>query len=214
MRALNIGDVFFLVRALGWTVLLSAMAFFFGGILGAMLAVARAFGRPAVRIVTAAYIRFFQGTPLLIQLFVIFFAPSYFGLQMPAMLAAALGLTLNSASFLGEIWRGALQSVPDGQWAAGRSLGLSEFHILRLIILRQAVRIAVPPTVGFLSQLVKATALTAIIGFTELTRAGQILINATFRPFTVFLMVAVLYFAVCWPISVLGQRLERQTQRM
>jgi polar amino acid transport system permease protein len=213
MRALNIGDVFFLLRALGWTVVLSAMAFFFGGILGAGLAVGRAFGGPAVRIVAAAYIRFFQGTPLLIQLFVLFFAPSYLGLQMPALLAAGLGLTLNSAAFLGEIWRGALQSVPNGQWAAGRSLGLSEMQILRLIILRQAVQIAVPPTVGFLSQLVKATALTAIIGFTELTRAGQILINATFRPFTVYLLVAILYFFVCWPISLWGQMLERRAQR-
>jgi polar amino acid transport system permease protein len=159
------------------------------------------------------YISFFQGTPLLLQLFVAFFVPSSFGIQIAPWTAAALGLSLNAGAFLGEIWRGSIQAVPKGQWEAAAAVGLKRAQIMILVIVPQAVRMAIPPTVGFLVQLVKATSLASIIGFTELTRSGQILINSTYRPFLIFSIIAVIYFLVCWPLSRVAIWLERAYDR-
>jgi polar amino acid transport system permease protein len=115
---------------------------------------------------------------------------------------------LNAGAFLGEIWRGAIQAVPPGQSEAARALGLGYIPRMWRVVAPQALRIATAPTVGFLVNLVKSTSLAAIIGFVELTRAGQMLNNATFRPFTIFGIVAVLYFLLCWPLTVLSRRLE------
>jgi polar amino acid transport system permease protein len=121
-----------------------------------------------------------------------------------------VGLSLNAGAFLGEIWRGSIQTVPRGQHEAAMALGLHYVQRLALVVLPQALRIAVAPTVGFLVQLVKGTSLASVIGFTELARAGQLTNNATFRPFLVFSLVAGLYFALCWPLSWLSRRLEKR----
>jgi polar amino acid transport system permease protein len=121
-----------------------------------------------------------------------------------------LGLSLNAGAFLGEIWRGSIQSVPKSQSEAAMALGLHYLPRMRHIVLPQALRIATAPTVGFLVNLVKSTSLAAVIGFVELTRAGQVLNNVTFRPFTVFMSVAVLYFLLCWPLTIASRRLERR----
>ena len=117
-------------------------------------------------------------------------------------------MSLYASGYLGEIWRGAIQSVPWQQWEASAALAMGRAQQLRYVVLPQAVRIAVPPTVGFTVQLVKNTSIVSIIGFVELARAGQLVNNATFQPFKVFAVVALLYFAVCWPISLLARRLE------
>ena len=123
---------------------------------------------------------------------------------------SSLALTLHASAFLGEIWRGCIEAVPPGQREAATALGLTYRHRMGSVILPQAARIAVAPTVGFLVQLIKGTSLASIIGFTELTRAGQVLNNATFRPFLIFGIVAAIYFALCWPLSLLASRLERR----
>jgi polar amino acid transport system permease protein len=152
----------------------------------------------------------FQGTPLLMQLFLVFFGANLFGGGISPLASAAIALTLNAAAFLGEIWRGCIQAIPAGQWEAATALGLKHLSRMRYIILPQAGKIAVAPTVGFLVLLLKSTSLASIIGFVEVTRAGQIINNVTFEPFRVFSLVAAIYFVLCWPLSVLSQRLEQR----
>jgi polar amino acid transport system permease protein len=120
---------------------------------------------------------------------------------------------LHASAFLGEIWRGCVEAVPPGQREAAIALGLRYYDRMRYVILPQAARIAVAPTVGFLVQLIKGTSLASIIGFVELTRQGQIINNATFSPFLVFGTVAGVYFVLCWPLSVLARRMELKFSR-
>ncbi|CAO3429176.1 MULTISPECIES: amino acid ABC transporter permease [Azospirillum] len=210
IRAFSYNEFLFLLSAVQWTLALSAIAFIGGATVGLVIALARTSDIKAVRLAATGYIQLFQGTPLLMQLFLVFFGATVMGLDLNPWTAAALGLTLNASAFLGEIWRGCIQAVPRGQWEAASALGLRYPGLMRYVILPQAVKVAVPPTVGFLVQLIKSTSLAAIIGFTELTRAGQIVNNATFQPFLVFGIVAVLYFLMCWPLSLLSARLERR----
>ena len=210
IRDFGFGEFGYLVMAARWTLGLSAMAFVVGGLLGFLLAVLRVAPLAPLRIAVAGYIQFFQGTPLLMQLFLVYFGLGVFGFHVPALLAAAIAFALYAGAFLGEIWRGCVQAIGKPQWEAAAALSLSFPQQLRYVILPQAVRIAVPPTVGFLVQLVKNTSLASIVGFVELTRAGQVINNATFQPFLVFMVVAALYFVMCFPLSVLARRLERR----
>ena len=123
-------------------------------------------------------------------------------------MAAWLALTFWTSAFLTEIWRGCVEALPRGQWEASASLAMSYIEQMRYVILPQAARIAVPPTVGFSVQVVKGTALASIIGFVELTKAGTLLNNATFRPFLVYSLVALIYFCLCYPLSWCAKKLE------
>jgi polar amino acid transport system permease protein len=158
----------------------------------------------------SGYVQLFQGTPLLMQLFLAYFGMALLGFNTSAWTAAAVALTLYTSAFLTEIWRGCVAAVPRGQWEAARSLALSFGEQLRHVILPQALRIGVPPTVGFLVQVVKGTALASVIGFVELTKAGTMITNATFKPFVVYSCVALLYFALCFPVSLYARGLERR----
>jgi len=193
-----------------WTVLLSLATFVLGSVVGMIILFARISKRPALQRAAKLYIEVFQGTPLLMQLFLIFFGLALFGLEVPAWLAAGLALTLWSASFLAEIWRGCVDAIPRGQWEASSVLAMGHLQQMRHIILPQALRIAIPPTVGFGVQVIKGTAVTSIIGFVELSKAGTVITNATFMPFTVFAVVGLFYFALCWPLSKYSQFLERK----
>jgi polar amino acid transport system permease protein len=147
------------------------------------------------------------------QLFLAYFGLALFGVNTSAWVAAAVALTLYTSAFLTEIWRGCVNAVPKGQWEASASLALSFGEQLRWVILPQALKIAIPPTVGFLVQVIKGTALASVIGFVELTKAGTMISNATFRPFMVYSCVAILYFVLCFPVSMVARRLERQMNR-
>ncbi|HSU04049.1 MAG TPA: amino acid ABC transporter permease [Acetobacteraceae bacterium] len=201
----------FVLHGLLWTLGLSAVALTAGGVGGMIIALARVSRLRVLRIVAGGYIGLFQGTPVLMQLFLAFFGLAVLtGVQMDAWPAVTLAFTLYAGAFLGEIWRGAIQAVPPEQWEAARALGLRRPATLLRVVLPQAVRLAIPPTVGFLVQLIKSTAVASIIGFVEVTRAGQLMVNVTFRPMLVYPLVALLYFAVCWPVSLLSGRLERR----
>jgi polar amino acid transport system permease protein len=210
MRQLNLGDLEFLLLAARWTILLSVYAAIGGGIVGLAIALMRTSGSKALRWASIGYIRVFQGTPLLLQLFLVFFGGDMIGLPLGPWLSAILGFSLNAGAFLGEIWRGAIQSVPIGQIEAAKALGLHFVPRLLRVVLPQALRVAIPPTVGFLVNLIKSTSLAAIIGFVEVTRAGQMLNNATFRPFVIFGIVSAIYFVLCFPLTVASRRLERR----
>lgn len=212
MRVLGPSDILFIIAAARWTLLLSLVAFAGGAVGGVLVALARTGVFPWLRVVAAGYIKLFQGTPLLMQLFLAFFVPGLFGWSVDPWAAAALGLSLNASAFLGEIWRGAIEVVPRGQWEAATSLGIPYWKKMRLVIAPQALRIAIPPTVGFLVQLIKGTSLASIIGFVELTRAAQVINNATFRPFAIFGLVALIYYIICRPLSAYSRRMERKLQ--
>ncbi|MDR8013317.1 amino acid ABC transporter permease [Ectopseudomonas guguanensis] len=199
-----------LLTGLQWTLLLSLVAFVCGGIAGLLVLLVRLSPLAAPRILARGYIELFQGTPLLMQLFLVFFGIALLGLDVSPWLAAATALTLFTSAFLAEIWRGCVESISRGQWEASESLAMSRLETLRHVVLPQALRIAVAPTVGFSVQVVKGTAVTSIIGFTELTKTGSMLANATFEPFMVYGFVALGYFLLCYPLSLAAYRLERR----
>ncbi len=199
-----------LLLALRWTVALSLIAFIGGGLVGGLLLTLRLrFGAGMQRAI-GVYVQLFQGTPLLMQLFLAYFGLALLGLEVSAW-AAALALTLYTSAYLVEIWRGCVEAVPRGQWEAAKSLALSFGEQLRHVVVPQAARLAIAPTVGFLVQVIKGTALASVIGFVELTKAGSMIANASFKPFLVFGCVALLYFALCFPVSLVAQHLERRT---
>ena len=200
-----------LLLAARWTVGLSLIAFTGGGIVGLALLLARLANLPGAQRGVAGYVQLFQGTPLLMQLFLAYFGLALIGLNVSAWVAASLALTLYTSAFLTEIWRGCVNSIPRGQWEASGSLALSFREQLQHVILPQATRIAIAPTVGFLVQVIKGTALASVIGFIELTKAGSMISNATFKPFVVYSCVALLYFALCFPVSMYAKYLERKT---
>jgi polar amino acid transport system permease protein len=199
-----------LLLATRWTILLSLVSFIGGGAVGLGLLFLRISKRKAFKALAKYYIELFQGTPLLMQLFLTFFGLSLLGLEVSPWFAAALSLTLYTSAYLAEIWRGCVEAIPKGQWEASASLGMSFLEQMRWVVLPQAMKIAIPPTVGFSVQVVKGTALTSIIGFVELTKAGTMITNATFQPFTVYGLVALLYFVLCWPLSTTAKLLERR----
>ena len=201
-----------LMLAARWTVLLSLAAFVGGGLLGLGLLLLR-LARPRLAPLVVLHVRLFQGTPLLMQLFLAYFGLALLGLDVPAWAAAALALTLYASAFLCEIWRGSVEAVPRGQWEAAGSLALSFGETMRHVVGPQALRIAVAPTVGFLVQVIKGTALASVIGFVELTRAGTMIVNATFQPLAVYGCVALMYFLLCWPVSAWSLHLERRLRR-
>lgn len=200
----------FLLRGLQWTVALSLVGFVGGGVVGLAVALARTSGQPLLERVTSSYIALFQGTPLLMQLFVVYYGLALIGLKLDAWVAVSIGFTLHASAFLGEIWRGSIQAVPRGQIEASNALSLHYVSRMKDVVLPQAFRISLPATVGFLVQLIKGTSLAAIVGFTELARAGNIVSNQTFKPLLVFAVVGALYFVMCWPLSLYGASLERR----
>jgi len=204
-------EFLFLVQAVRWTLLLSLVALIAGGVVGLLIAVLRTAPIRPLRWLAVGYIQFFQGTPVLMQLFVAYYGLAVvFALKIDPWPAVILAFTLYSGAFLGEIWRGSIQAIPRPQWEAAECLALSFPKQLWYVILPQAMRISIPPTVGFVVQLIKGTSVAALIGFIELTRAGTLMTNLTFKPMIVYPVVAGLYFVLCWPLSLLAQYLERR----
>lgn len=210
MRELGPNEIFFIIFSVRWTFLLTAIALVGSAVGGIIIALALTSGKRAFEWPATAIVRVFQGTPLLMQLFLAFFTPSLFGYNVDALTAAAIGLSLNGSAFLGDIWRGCIATVPRGQSEAAIALGLNYFTRNFEIVLPQAFRIALPPTIGYLVQLIKGTSLAAIIGFVEITRAGQIINNMTFTPFAIFGIVGAMYFVICWPLSIYSSYMERK----
>ncbi|MCJ7995659.1 amino acid ABC transporter permease [Rhizobium cremeum] len=212
MASIGPNELFFLLQGLKWTLALTVIGFIGGGIFGLCVALARVSESTLVQRATAGYIAVFQGTPLLMQLFVVYYGVALLGLNVDAWIAVAIAFTLHASAFLGEIWRGGIQAVPKGQTEAANALSLHYISRMKDVVLPQAFKIALPATIGFLVQLIKGTSLAAIVGFVELSRAGQIVSNQTFRPLTVFALVGLIYFLICWPLSLWGTGVERRLQ--
>ncbi|WP_442968653.1 amino acid ABC transporter permease [Ramlibacter sp.] len=200
----------FLLQGAGWTLVLSLIAFVGGGLAGFAVALCRISPIRALRWISTGYVQLVQGTPLLILMFLSYFGLSIVGLSLPALVAAGLSMTIYVSAYIGEIWRGCIQAVPRTQWEAAECLALSKVQRMRLVVLPQALRIATPPTVGFMVQIVKNTSLASVVGFVELARAGQVVNNSLFQPFLIYMLVAGLYFLLCFPLSWWSRQLERR----
>lgn len=199
-----------LLLAARWTILLSLIAFVSGGLVAGVVTLGRISDGRVANIAARTYIALLQGTPLLVQLFLAFFGLALLGFNVSPLAAASLALTLYTSAFLAEIWRGAIASVPQGQWEGAKSLALSRWQQLRFIVLPQALKVGIAPTVGFSVQVVKGTALASVIGFVELTKAGTVIVNATFDAFRVYAFVALFYFVLCYPLSLGAKALEKR----
>jgi polar amino acid transport system permease protein len=210
IRQFGWNEFFFLLEGARWTVVLSLLAFTVGGALGLAVALGRTSKWKALRILMATYIQIFQGTPLLIQLFFVYFGLPLLGFKVDVWVALTIGLSLHTSAFLGEIWRGSIQAVPDGQSEAARALGIGYMHRMVDVVLPQAFRIGLPATISFLVNLIKGTALAALLGLTELTRSGQLMANITFQPLQVYGAVAVIYFLICVPLTYCSARIEQR----
>lgn len=210
---ITVDQLFFILRGAGWTLVLSCMGFIGGAVVGLPLALARARGGWMMRNCAGAYVQLMQGIPLPVLMFVIYFGISIAGFDVPALVAAALAMTAYSSAYLGEIWKGCIQAVPRTQWEAAECLALQPLQRAVYVILPQAARIAIAPTVSFLVQIVKNSSYAVVIGFFDLTYSARVVNNSTFKPFVVFSVAALLYFAICYPLSSLSYKLEKRMSR-
>ena len=207
---MSLEQILYLLKGTGWTLTLAVIAFCGGAVLGLLIALARVSSSRVLRILSKGYVRLVQGIPLPVLMFVCYFGMAVRGYDVPAVVAAGTSLVLFAGAYLGEIWRGAIEAVPKQQWEAAASLGLGRGHRMADVILPQALRIATPPTVGFMVQIVKNTSYAVVIGFIELTQSARIVNNAVYKPFLIFTIVGAIYFAICHPLSRLSRTLERR----
>lgn len=213
IHALGPNDFIYILWATQWTLLLSCFAIFGGGLIALVIVALRLCPVRALRWLTVGYVQFFQATPPLMQLFLVYYGGSYFGIRFEAWTAALIAFSLYSSAYLGDIWHGCIAAIPRHQWEGSRALSFPEPLTLLLVIVPQALKISVPPTVGFVVQLIKTTSLASIIGFVELVRAGQFINNSTLQPLIVYGFVAAIYFVLCWPLSLWAQALESRLAR-
>ncbi|MDS1141240.1 amino acid ABC transporter permease [Pusillimonas sp. SM2304] len=209
-QSFAVGYLAFLLKGALWTVGLSTIALICGGVLALIVALCRISTLRWLRVATALYIQIIQGTPVLVIIFLMYFGLPSLGLTVSPLAAASVSLSVYVSAYLGESWRGSIQSVPQAQWEAAECLALSRVQRMTKVILPQAIRIATPPTVGFMVQIIKNTSLASVVGFVELVRAGQIVNNTIFQPFVIYLLIAFLYFLMCYPLSMLSRRLENK----
>ena len=206
--------VFQLIDATQFTLYLTLIAFAGGGLMGALIAFLRIVPNIALNRIATAYMWLFQATPLLMMLFL-------FGLGIPRLLgadvnpwtAATFALVLYTSSYLADVWRGAIESIDIGQWESSKALGVNFLKTLRLVIMPQALRISIAPTVGFLVQIIKGTSLAYIIGFHDLMTIGKRWANSPVEgtePFVIYPLMALIYFCLCFPLSVWSRRIERR----
>ncbi len=209
---LNIYDALLLLQGLGNTLLLCVAGLGLGVAIALFVGLARSARSRWLAWPAATYIELIRDSPLLMQLYLIFFALPLLGLQVPILAAGILTLMINSSAFMAEIVRAGIQSVGKDQWDAARGLGMGYAQTMRWVVLPQAVRVMVPPGVGLLIGLIKDSSIVSVISYVELTRVGQILTEKTFLSFQVFGIVAALYFALCYPLSRLAHWTERRLQ--
>lgn len=209
-QTFTLAHVGYMLEGVLWTLILSALAFVLGGFAGFGMLLLRISRFRIVRQISFVVVQIIQGIPLLVILFAVYFGLGILGVQVPPLVAAGVAMMIYCAAFLAEIWRGCVLAVPRTQFEAAECLALSRWQSLTKVILPQALRIATPPTVGFMVQVVKSTSLASVVGFVELTRAAQIINNSTFQPFLVFGIAGAMYFAVCWPLSAWSRVLERK----
>jgi polar amino acid transport system permease protein len=190
------------------TIAVSLLAFGLALVLGLATGLARISRLMPVRAVAACYIQFIRGTPLLLQLFFIYYVLPYVGIVLTPFVSGATGLTLNYAAYMAEVFRSGIQAIPKGQWEAGQSVGMSRGLLMRRIILPQAVRIIIPSIGNFFVSIFKDSALVSVITMRDLMFSGQLLASATYKHFEIFAEVAVIYFLISYPTAKFVEWIE------
>jgi L-cystine transport system permease protein len=203
----------FMLKGAGWTLLLAVASIFFGAIVGTVVAITRLAKVPVLAQVAALYVSAMRGTPLLVQLFVIYFGLPSIGIQFEPITAGILGLSLNVGAYLSETLRGAINGVEYGQWNAAKSLGLTQSQTLRYVVGPQALRLAVPSLSNSLISLIKDTSLVSVIAVSELMLATREVIATTFQPFPLYIAAAAMYWAMSASFEGLQKRLEVRLNR-
>jgi polar amino acid transport system permease protein len=207
-------DVLFLLQGALVTIALCAMAISCGLPFALVIGLMRTAKRLRfLQWPAAVYVEIFRGTPLLMQLFIAYFGLSIIGLNLPRFVAVSMPLILYTGAYMGEIVRAGIEATHRGQREAGLSLGMTQYQLLRYVVAPTAVRVMIPPSVGFLVQLVKGTSLAYVVGYIELTRAGYIVSQSTYATMLVFTLVGAIYFGICYPLSLASQRLEFRLRR-
>lgn len=208
--ALIVESIPFLLRGAVYTVEVSLLAISFGLVLGWLLGLAAVSGLRWLRAITWAYVQFIRGTPLLVQIFLIYFGLPVFGIDIPAFWSGVIALGLNSGGFQAEIVRAGIESIDRGQTEAARSIGMSRVQTLLFILVPQAIRRVIPPLTNELITLTKSSSLLSAIAALELTHAGQLIIARTFAPFEIYTAVAALYLVMIALLSRVSALLERR----
>ena len=203
----------FLLKGAWWTVVLSLGGMFFGLLLGFGLALLRLYAFWPLQWLARVYVSFFRGTPLLVQLFMIYYGLPQLGIQLDPLPAALIGFSLNMAAYTAEILRAAIASIDRGQWEAAASIGMGRAQTLYRAILPQAARTALPPLGNSLISLVKDTALPATIQVPELFRQAQLITARTFEIFTMYLAAALIYWLLASVLAYFQGRLEHRVNR-
>ena len=202
-----------MLKGAGWTLVLAVTSVVFGALVGALVAVVRLAKIPLLAALAALYVSGFRGTPLLVQLFVIYFGLPSIGVQFDPITAGILGLSLNVGAYLSETLRGAINGVAHGQWDAARSLGLTQMQLMRHVVGPQALRLAVPSLSNSLISLIKDTSLVSVIAVSELMLVTKEVIATTFQPFPLYLAAAAIYWALSASFESLQKKLERRLNR-
>jgi polar amino acid transport system permease protein len=203
----------FLPELLGgarWTIALTFIIMTVSMVAALFVALGRLSRFAVLRIPLTAYVEFIRSTPALVQLYYIFYVLPFFGATLPALIAGIVGMSINYTAYLSEVYRSAISAVPRTQIEAAESLGLSYWQSRRLVILPQAARVALPPTVNYLLGLFKDTSLLSLITIKELMFAGILLGATTFKYFTILTEVAIIYFIICYPVALLSTWMERK----
>ncbi len=190
------------------TIAVSLLAFALALVFGLIVGITRISRVVPLRMLAACYIQFIRGTPLLLQLFFIYYVLPYAGIVLSPFISGAIGLTLNCAAYMAEVFRSGIQAIPKGQWEAGTSVGMSRALLMRRIILPQAVRIIIPSLGNFFVSIFKDSALLSVITMRDLMFSGQLLASATYKHFEIFTMVAVIYFLISYPTAKLVEWIE------
>lgn len=200
---------FYLAQGLYGTVVLGGLVMVLGtglGVVVGLLRVTRGLSYGGATV----FVELFRDTPLIMQIFFIFFGLPAVGIRLNAFVAAGVAMTFFAAANAAEIVRGAIQSIPRGQAEAARAVGLSSLQAMRLVIFPQALRRMIPPMMGLFTTIIKDTSLAAIVNVFELTTAARQIVERTLASFEIWLVVAALYFLICYPLSVLTRRVERR----
>jgi His/Glu/Gln/Arg/opine family amino acid ABC transporter permease subunit len=208
--SLNLYDAVLFLQGLGNTVALCLVGLGLGTLIALFVGLARASHFRWLSWPAGLYIEVIRDSPLLMQLYLVFFALPLLGLQVPIFVAGVATLMVNASAFMAEIVRAGIQSVGRDQWDAARGLGMGYSQVMRWVVMPQAFRVMIPPGVGLLIGLIKDSSIISVISYLELTRVGQILTEKTFLSFQVFGIVAALYFVLCYPLSRLALYVERR----
>jgi polar amino acid transport system permease protein len=205
---------YLLLSGFWFTIELTVASIVTSTLLGLAIALIRFLRAPVLSQPARIYLEVFRGSPLLVQILFIYFGAAYLNINaVTVFIAVLLALTLYQGAYVSEIFRAGLESVPAGQWEAGRTLGLPRWRILKDVVFPQTVTVVLPPLFGQYIGLVKNTSLASVIGYADLTRQGQGIIDRFGNPFLVFLVVAIGYFIISYPLSLTARSLEKRRIR-